>query len=66
MPRTSVHRIAKFDLGLIAFKLTNIRWLTREDKKKRIERGKRLLHYMTLANLGKTFFPNENIFNILI
>ena len=33
-PQASVHRIEKFDLGLTAFKLTNVQQLTREDKKK--------------------------------
>ena len=56
IPRASVHRIAKFDLELQNLtKLTIVQRLTREDKKKRIERGKRLLRYMTLANLEKTF-----------
>ena len=43
IPRPSVHRIAKFDLDLTAFKLTNVQRLNREDKKKltlEIDRGK--------------------------
>ena len=56
IPRATVHRIANFDLGLQNLtKLTNVQRLTREDKNKLIERGKRLLRYMTLANLEKTF-----------
>ena len=54
--------IAEFDLGLTAFKLTSVQWLTREDEKKRIERGKRLLCYMKLNNLERTFFTKEKIF----
>ena len=64
IPRASVHWIAKFDLGLTAFNLTNVKNLTREDEKKRIERGKRLLRYMTLASLEKTFFTDEKIFKL--
>ena len=63
IPRASVHLVVKFDLGLTAFKLTNVQRLTREDEKKRIERGKRLLRYMTLANLEKTF-RDEKIFKL--
>ena len=55
---------AKYDLGLTAFQLTNVQWLTREDEKKRTERGKRLLRYMKLANLERTFFTNEKIFKL--
>ena len=64
IPRSSVHQTAKFDLGLTAFKLTNVQRLTREDEKKRIGRGKRLLLYMTLANLEKTSFTDEKIFKL--
>ena len=66
--RSSVHQTAKFDLNsltdLTAFKLTNVQWLTRNDENKRIERGKRLLRYMTLANLEKTSFTDEKIFKL--
>ena len=55
----SVHWIAMFDLSLTAFKWTNVQRLTRADKNKQIERGKRLLHYMALTNLEKTFFTDE-------
>ena len=64
IPITSVHRIAEFDLGLTAFKLTNVQRLTREYKKKGIEQRKRLLRYMTLCNLEKTFFTDEKIFKL--
>ena len=49
-PRVFVHRIAKFDLGLIptTFKQTIVQRLTTENEKKRIERGKMLLRYMVL------------------
>ena len=40
IPRASVHRIAKFDLGLTSFKITNVQRLTREDEEKQLERGK--------------------------
>ena len=60
--KASVHWIAKFDLGLTPSKITNIQRLTRDDKKKQTERGKKLLYHITLANLGKTFFTNEKIF----
>ena len=62
--RTSVHRIAKFDLGLTPFKLKNVERLIREDVKKRNERGKRLLRYMTLENLGKIFFTDGKVFKL--
>ena len=64
IPGSSVHQTAKFDLDLTAFKLTNVQPLTREDEKKRIGRGKRLLRYMTLANLEKTSFTDEKIFKL--
>ena len=59
-----VYWIEKFDLGLTPFKITNVQRLTREDKKKQNESGKRLLHYMKLANLEKIFFTNEKIFKL--
>ena len=37
---------------------------TREDEKKRTEREKRLLRYITLASLEKTFFTDEKIFKL--
>ena len=58
--------IAKFDLGLTPFKITNVQRLTREDEKKQAESRKRLLHYMTLANLEKTFFTNERVFQLQV
>ena len=58
--------IANFDLGLTPFKITNVQWLTREDEKKQTVSGKRLLHYMTLANLEKTFFTYEKIFKLQV
>ena len=64
MPRTSVHRIAKFDLGLTPFKLTNVERLIREDVKKRNERLKRLLCYMALENFEKIFFTDEKVFKL--
>ena len=63
-PRASAHQTAKFDLGLTAFKLTNVQWLTREDEKKQIERGRSLLRYTTLANLEKNFFTDEKMSNL--
>ena len=33
IPQVSIHPIAKFDLGLTPFKLTNVQQLTREIKK---------------------------------
>ena len=64
IPRASVHQISNFDLGLSAFKLTNVQRLTRENEKKRVERGKRLLRYTTFLNLEKTFFGNEKMFKL--
>ena len=58
------HWIGKFNLGLTPFKITNVQRLTREDEKKQTESGKRLLHYMKLANLEKIFFTNEKIFKL--
>ena len=55
IPQVSVHWIEKFDLGLTPFKITNVQRLTREVEKKQTESGKRLLHYMKLANLQKNF-----------
>ena len=55
IPQVSVHWIEKFDLGLTPFKIINVQRLTRKDEKKQNESGKRLLHYMTLANLQKNF-----------
>ena len=64
IPRASVHWIAKFDLGLTTFKLINIQRLTREDKNQWVERGKRLSHYIILANLEKTFFTDEKFLKL--
>ena len=64
--RASVQCIAKFDLCLTAFKLTNVQQLTREDQKKRTEKGKRQLHYITLANSYKTFFVDKKIFKLKV
>ena len=64
--KTSVNLIPKFDIGLTPFKLTNIQQLTSEDKNKRIGRGKRLLHSITLASLEKTFFTHEKIFKLQV
>ena len=63
IPQASVHQIVKYDFRLTPFKLTNVQWLTREGKKKQIERGKRLLRYMALANLEITF-TFERIFKL--
>ena len=63
IPRVSVHQIAKFGLGLTPFKLTNVQRLTREGKTKWTERGQRLLRYVTLADLEKTFI-DEKIFKL--
>ena len=64
IPQAYVHWIAKFDLGLTPFKITNLQRLTRKDEKKQTESGRRLLLYTTLANLEKTFFTNEKIFKL--
>ena len=41
IPRASVRRIAEIDLGLTHLTLTYVQRLTREDEKKRNERGKK-------------------------
>ena len=64
IPQVSVHWIEKFDLGLTPFKITNVQRLTSDDEKKQTESGKRLLHYMALANLKQIFFTDENIFKL--
>ena len=64
IPQVSVYWTENFDLVLTPFKITNVRGLTREDKKKQTESGKKLLRYMTLANLEKTFLTNEKIFKL--
>ena len=64
--QASVHWTAKFDLGLTPFKITKVQRLTREDEKKHTESGKRLLHYMTLANLEKALFTNEKSFKLQV
>ena len=63
IPQESVHQIAKFDLDLTPFKLANVQHLTREDEKKHIERGIRLLHYIKLSDLEKTF-TDGNIYKL--
>ena len=64
IPRASVHQIAKIDFGLTPFKLINVQRFTREDEKKPIERGKRLLRYMALGNFEKIFFTDEKILKL--
>ena len=65
IPLTSVHRIVHEDLGLTAFKLTNVQRLTVADEKKRLDKGKRILHKLRLnRDLNKTFFTDEKIFKL--
>ena len=61
--RASVDRIAKIELGLTPFKLINVQRLTREDEKREIETGKKLLRCMKLVNLEKTFLQMKRSSN---
>ena len=48
-------------LGLTTFRKTKVQDLSDADKLKRVIRGKRLLRFLTVANINKTFFTDEKL-----
>ena len=61
--QSSVRRICRQFLGLTAFRKTRFQDLSDADKLKRVIRDKRLLRFLTVANVNKTFFT-EKLFKL--
>ena len=59
----SVNRICRQSLGLTAFRKTKFQDLSDADKLKRVIREKRLLRFITVANVNRTFFT-EKLFKL--
>ena len=60
----SVRRIAKFDLGLTAFRRVPAQVINDSTKHKRLERSKKLLRRLNLRATKKVFFTDEKMFYI--
>ena len=60
--KTSVRRIYRQSLGLTAFRKTKVQDLSDADKLKKALRAKRLLRFLTIVNVNKTFFTYEKLF----
>ena len=54
----------KVELYLKAYRKTKSQDLTESDMEKRLKRGKRLPRTMTVDNLNKIFFTQENFFKL--
>ena len=61
--QSSVSRICRQSLGLTAFRKTRFQDLSDADKLKRVIREKRLLRFLTVANVNKNFFT-EKLFKL--
>ena len=61
--QSSVNRICRQSLGLTAFRKTKFQDLSDADKLKRVIREKRLLRFITVANVNRTFFT-EKLFKL--
>ena len=59
-----VCRIAKFDLGLTAFRRVPMQVINDTTKQKRLERSKKLLRRLNLRTAKRVFFTDEKIFYI--
>ena len=59
----AVNRICRQSLGLTAFRKTKFQDLSDADKLKRVIREKRLLRFITVANVNRTFFT-EKLFKL--
>ena len=58
----SVRRIAKFDLGLTAFRRVPTQVINDATKQKRLERSKKLLRRLNSRTTKRVFFTDEKIF----
>ena len=61
--QSSVNRICRQSLGLTAFRKTKFQDLSDADKLKRVIREKRLLRFITVANVNRTIFT-EKLFKL--
>ena len=61
---SSVRGIARQSLGLFAYKKVNVQSFSESDRGKRLDKGKKLLIYMTKEKLNKTFFTDERLFRV--
>src|SRR3984885_5647356 len=62
--RSTVQRIAKFDLQLKVFRRREVQLLTHADNVKRLAACKRLSRQLTVAKLARTWFTDEKIFTV--
>lgn len=60
--RSSVQRIAKFDLSLVAFRRIPCQIISTTVKEKRLERSKKLLRRLSVTATKKVFFTDEKNF----
>ena len=61
---SSVSGIARQSLGLFAYKKVDVQSFSESDRRKRLDKGKKLLIYMTKEKLNKTFFTDERLFRV--
>ena len=61
---SSVSGVARQSLGLFAYKKVNVQSFSESDRRKRLDKGKKLLIYMTKEKLNKTFFTDERLFRV--
>ncbi|UYV74790.1 chmp5, partial [Cordylochernes scorpioides] len=62
--KSSVHRIAKKELNLKAYKLQNIQLLTKENKSVRLKRCRQLKHRATCMPREHILFMDEKLFTL--
>ena len=62
IPRSSVRRIVKLDLHLSAFRRVPAQVISESVKKKRLDRSKKLLRRLPVAEAKKVFFTDEKNF----